>query len=47
MYYDTKKATMMNKCTSSAGRFDGLGSAPQQYRQHHLMRHVQGYFGSH
>jgi hypothetical protein len=36
-----------NKCTSSAGRFDGHGSAPEQYRWHHLMQHVQGYSGSH
>jgi hypothetical protein len=36
-----------NECTSSAGRFDGCGSAPEQYRRHHLMRHVQGYSGSH
>jgi hypothetical protein len=47
MYYDTNKATMTNKCTSSAGRFDGHGSAPEQYRQHHPMQHVQGYSGSH
>jgi hypothetical protein len=41
------KSTMMNKCTSSASRFDGHGSATEQYRQHCPMRHVQGYFGSH
>ncbi len=29
------------------GRFDGHGSAPEQYRWHCLMRHVQGYSGSH
>ncbi len=46
MYIDTNKATM-NKCTLSAGRFDGHGSAPEQYRQHHPMWHVQGYSGSH
>ncbi len=38
---------MMNKCTSSAGRFDVNGEAPEQYRRHCLMRHVQGYSGSH
>ena len=38
---------MTNKCTSSAGRFDGHGSAPEQYRQHRPMRHVQGYSVSH
>jgi hypothetical protein len=47
MYYDSNKAMMMNKCTSSAGLFDGHGGAPEQYRRHHPMRHVQGYFGSH
>jgi hypothetical protein len=47
MYYDTNKATMTNKCTSSAGRFDGHGSAPVQYKVHHPMQHVQGYSGSH
>jgi hypothetical protein len=41
------KLTMTNKCTSFAGRFDGHGGAPVQYRQHPLMRHVQGYSGSH
>jgi hypothetical protein len=47
MYNDTKEATMMNKCTSSTGRFDGYGGAPEQYRWHCPMRHVQGYSGSH
>jgi hypothetical protein len=47
MYYDTNKARMANKCTSSAGRFDGHGSEPEQYIQHRPMRHVQGYSGSH
>jgi hypothetical protein len=47
MYYDTNKATMTNKCTSSAGRFDGHGGAPEGYRQHCLMWHVQGYSRSH
>jgi hypothetical protein len=41
------KLTMMNKCTLSAGHFDGHGSAPEQYRQHCPMRHVQGYSRSH
>jgi hypothetical protein len=36
-----------NECTSSAGHFDGHGGAPEQYRRHCLMRHVQGYSGSH
>jgi hypothetical protein len=36
-----------NKYTSSDGRFDGHGSAPEQYRQHCPMQHVQGYSGSH
>jgi hypothetical protein len=47
MYVDTNEVTMINKCTSSAGHFDGHGSAPEQYRQHCLMGHVQGYSGSH
>jgi hypothetical protein len=28
---------MMNKCNSFAGRFDGHGGAPEQYRRHRLM----------
>jgi hypothetical protein len=36
-----------NKCTSSAGRFDGHGGALEQYRWQRLMRHDQGYSGSH
>ncbi len=47
MYYDTNEARMTNKCTSSAGHFDGHGSVPEQYRWHCPMRHVQGYSGSH
>jgi hypothetical protein len=47
MYIDTNKATMMNKCTSSAGRFDGHSGAPEHNRRHRPMRHVQGYSGSH
>jgi hypothetical protein len=47
MYIDTNKATMSNKCTLSAGYFDGHGSAPEQYRRHCPMRHVQGYSRSH
>ncbi len=34
---------MMNKCTSSAGRFDGHGGAPVRYEVHHPMQHVRGY----
>ncbi len=37
----------MNKCTSVAARFEGLADAPEQYRRHFLMRHVQGYSRSH
>jgi hypothetical protein len=47
MYYDTKEATMTNKCTSSTSRFDPHGGALEQYRWHCLMQHVQGYSGSH
>jgi hypothetical protein len=42
-----KKVVVVNKCTSSAGRFDGRSSAPEQYRWHRPMQHVQGYSGSH
>jgi hypothetical protein len=47
MYYDSNKTTMTNECTSSAGRFDGRGSALEQYRWHCPMRQIQGYSGSH
>jgi hypothetical protein len=47
MYYHTKEAAMMNKCTSVVGHFDGNGGALEQYRWHRPMRHVQGYPGSH
>ncbi len=33
----------MNECTTVAARFEGLANAPEQYRWHHPMRHVQGY----
>ncbi len=42
-----EKAVVVNKCTSSAGRFDGHDGASEQYRWHRPMRHVQGYYGSH
>jgi hypothetical protein len=41
------KSTMTNECTLSTGRFDGHGGAPEQYRQHRPMWHVQSYSGSH
>jgi hypothetical protein len=41
------KSAMMNKCILSAGCFDGHSGAPEQYRWHRPMRHVQGYFRSH
>jgi hypothetical protein len=41
------KSLMTNKCTPVVGPFNGNGGAPGQYRQHHPMRHVQGYLGSH
>jgi hypothetical protein len=47
MYYDTKEATMTNKSTSVVGHFDGHGGAPEGYRWHCPMRHVQGYPRSH
>jgi hypothetical protein len=40
------KSTMTSKCTSVAARFEGLADAPEQYRRHRPMRHVQGYSGS-
>jgi hypothetical protein len=43
MYYDSNKAMMMNKCTSSAGRFDGQGGALEQYGWHPPMQYAQGY----
>jgi hypothetical protein len=47
MFMTMVKLSMTNECTSSAGRFDGHGSAAEQYRWHRPMRHVQGYSGSH
>jgi hypothetical protein len=41
------KSTMKSKCTSIAAHFEGLADAPERHRWHCLMRHVQGYFGSH
>jgi hypothetical protein len=40
------KLLMTIKCTSPAGRFDGHGGLPVQYKVHHSMQHVQGYSGS-
>jgi hypothetical protein len=40
-------STMTSKCTSVAARFKGVADGPEQYRRHFLMRHVQGYSGSH
>ncbi len=47
MYIHTNEATMTKKCTLYAGRFDGHGGAPEQYRRHRPMWYVQGYSGSH
>jgi hypothetical protein len=47
MYIDTNEAKMTNKCTSSAGRLDGHGGAPEQYKWHRPMLYVKGYSGSH
>jgi hypothetical protein len=41
------KSTMTSKCTSVAACFEGLADAPEQYRRHRPMRHVQGYSESH
>jgi hypothetical protein len=40
------KSMMTSKCTSAAARFKGLADAPERYRQHRPMWHVQGYLGS-
>jgi hypothetical protein len=37
----------MGKYASSASHFDGHGGAPEQYRWHFPMQHVQGYPRSH
>jgi hypothetical protein len=47
MYIGANEAAMMNKCTLSAGHFDGHGGAPEQYRWHCPMWHAQGYSRSH
>jgi hypothetical protein len=41
------KLAMTLKCTSIVANFEGLADAPEQYRWHRPMRHVQGYYGSH
>jgi hypothetical protein len=41
------KLTMTSKCTSVAANFEGLADAPEQYRRHRPMQHVQGCYGSH
>jgi hypothetical protein len=43
----TGKQTTINKYTYKAGRFDGRGSAPLQYRAYCLMEKVQGFTRSH
>jgi hypothetical protein len=40
------KLTMTSKCTSVMAHFEGFADAPEQYKWHCLMRHVQGYPGS-
>ncbi len=46
-YGKQKKGATKNKSTSVAGHFDDHVSALEEYRWHCLMRHVQGYRGSH
>jgi hypothetical protein len=41
------KLITTSSCSAVVGCFDGHGDAPEQYRQHPPMRHVQGYSGSH
>ncbi len=43
----TGKQTTINKYTYKAGRFDGRGGAPVQYRAYHPMEEVQGFTRSH
>ncbi len=42
-----KKSTMASKWSSVVGHFDGHGRAPEQYRRHFPIWHVQGYPGGH
>ncbi len=42
-----EKSLTAIKCTLSAGRFDGHGGLPVQYKVHLPMQHVQGYSRSH
>jgi hypothetical protein len=46
-YHTTKEAALTNKCIFIGGHFDGHSNAPEQYRWHPPMQHVQGYPGSH
>jgi hypothetical protein len=41
------KLSMMIKCTFVVAHFDSHASAFEQYRWHCLMKHVNGYPGSH
>ena len=41
------KSTMANKCTSFAGRFDGLRDPLLQYRAHRPIEDVLGYIRCH
>jgi hypothetical protein len=43
----TGKQTTINKYTYKAGRFDGRGGAPIQYRAYPPMEEVQGFARSH
>jgi hypothetical protein len=43
----TANKTTMKKCTNIAGRFDGRGCAPVQYRAHCPIEEFQGYVGRH
>jgi hypothetical protein len=45
--YSNQKRRWWQTNASSAGHFDGHGGAPEQYRQHRPMQHVQGYSRSH
>jgi hypothetical protein len=47
MFDQTEEAATTNECTSVAGHFDCHGSAMVKYREHRLMKEVQGFHKSH
>jgi len=47
MITPSKKALVMNECTSVTAHFDGYAEALTQYMRHRSMHHVQSYTGTH